>query len=236
MRAFIIVMTFLLGLSGQLTAQDFLNGAVTFSHKKEAYLTLATGEDIVGVVSRVRTKKGLIKQIDLVLADGEKVSYLPEQVSYMYLAPSGFDKLSNDLDKVYTRTRWNEDHSAHAEHIKAGYVYFETTEVMIKKKKMTMLLQLVNPGFANGIKVYFDPFAVKSGGLQMSGVQVTGGEDKSFYFRKGDGIAERVKSKNYKEIFPVYFGDCEALETAYPGRKKWHEVEKHVFIYSEECN
>lgn len=236
MRILIIVMTILLGMSIQMSAQSFLNGAEMFSHKKEAYLTLTTGEDIVGVVSRVRTKKGLIKQIDLVLADGENVTYMPEQVSHMYLAPSGFDKLSNELDKVYTRTRWKEDHSAHAEHIKAGYVYFETTEVMIKKKKMTLLLQLVNPGFANGIKVYFDPFAAQTGGLEMQGVQMTGGEDKSFYFRKDDGIAERVKSKNYKEIFPVYFGDCEAIETAYPGRKKWHEVEKHVFIYSEECN
>jgi hypothetical protein len=236
MRISIFVLTILLGLSSQLIAQNFLNGAVTFSHKKEAYLTLATGEDIVGMVDRVRTKKGLVKQIDLVLADGQEVSYMPEQVSYMYLAPSGFDKFINDYEKATTRTRWNEDQSAHAEHIKAGYVYFETTEVMIKKKKMTLLLQLVNPGFANGIKVYFDPFAVKSGGLQMSGVQVTGGEDKSFYFRKGDGIAERVKSKNYKEIFPAFFGDCDAIETAFPGRKKWHEVEKHVFFYSEECN
>lgn len=235
MRAFITVMTFLLGLSGQLTAQNFLNGAVTFSHKKEAYLTLATGEDIVGVVDRVRTKKGLVKQIDLVLADGKKVSYMPEQVSYMYLAPSGFDKLINDYTKVTNLTRWNEDQSAHAEHIKAGYVYFETTEVMIKKKKMTMLLQLVNPGFARGIKVYFDPFAVKSGGVQMSGIQMTGGEYKSYYFRKGDGIAERVKSGDYKEKFPLFFGDCAGMEAAYPGRKKWHEVEKHVFFYSEEC-
>ena len=142
-------------LASSLTAQDFLDGAFTFSSKKESYITLADGKELTGFIDDIDRKKGLIEEITIIDLNKKKIKLKPEEVKHMYIVPSGFDKLSSGMNNMYDATKWNEDKSAHAEHIKAGYVFFETTEVMVKKKKLTLLLQLLNPGFANKIKVFF---------------------------------------------------------------------------------
>ncbi|NUO02776.1 MAG: hypothetical protein HUU01_19380 [Saprospiraceae bacterium] len=218
-----------------MNAQSFLDGAYRFSGTKEAYVTLNTGETITSFVDDIKRKKGLIRSIELKDAAGKKTTLSPEQVKHMYVAPTGFDNLSRALDDANTISRWDEDKSAHAEYIKQGYVFFETTEVMVKKKKMTMLLQLVNPGFANGIKVYFDPMAAETGGLAVGGMQVTGGDKKSFYFKKGDKTAVKISKKNYEDEFSGLYGGCDAFKKEFAKNKKWSQVEKHVFFYSENC-
>lgn len=218
-----------------VNAQNFLDGAYRFSGTKEAYITLNTGETITSFVDDIKRKKGLISVIKLKDAAGKEVTLSPDQVKHMYLAPTGFDNLTQALDDANTVSRWNEDKSAHAEYIKQGYVFFETTEVMVKKKKMTLLLQLVNPGFANGIKVYFDPWATETGGLAVGGLQVTGGDKRSFYFKKGDKTAIKIGKGNYEDEFANLYGGCDAFKKKFGKKMKWSQVEEHVFFYSENC-
>ncbi len=218
-----------------LNGQDFLDGAYGFSHSKEAYFTLKTGEEITAFVDNVKRKKGLISSIEIKDAAGKKTSLSPDKVKHMYLPPTGFDKFSRALDAAGTATKWDQDHSAHAEHIKNGYVFFENTEVMVKKKKMTMLMQLINPGFANGIKVYFNPLATETGGLAVGNIQVTGGDDRSCYFKKGDKTAYLINKKNYSKEVNNLYGDCPDLAKAFDNKFKWSEAPRHVFHYSEKC-
>jgi hypothetical protein len=216
--------------------QDFLDGSFTFSSNKESYITLKDGKEIVGFIDDIDRKKGLIEEITIKDMDKKKIKLKPEDVKHMYIAPSGFDKLGKGVNVMNNMTKWDEDKSAHAAHIKDGYVFFESTEVMIKKEKMTLLMQLVNPGFARGIKVYFDPRASESASLGIGGITVAGGGAKSYYFKKGDKIAFKMEKKNYDDEFENLYGDCPDFKKEFAKEQGWSKVEKHVFFYSEKCN
>lgn len=235
MKIKILTGTFILACSCFLAGQDFLDGSSTFSGKKESYITLNDGKDITGFIDDIDRKKGLIEEIVIKDMNNKKIKLKPEDVKHMYIAPSGFDKLSTGTAVVHNATKWDNDKSAHAAYIKDGYVFFESTDVMIKKEKMRLLLQLINPGFANKIKVYFDPFAGETGGFSMGGIKVTGGDAKSYYFKKGDEVAFKMQKKNYEDEWNHLYGDCPDLNKEFAKKMGWSEVAKHVYYYSENC-
>ncbi len=224
-----------LSVTNILVAQDFLDGAFTFSSKKESYITLQDGKELIGFIDDIDRKKGLIEEITIIDAEKKKIKLKPEEVKHMYIAPSGFDKLARADRLLSNATKWDDDKSAHASHIKEGYVYFETVNVMIKKKQMTLLLQLLNPGFARNIKVYFDPLAGETASIGFGGITVAGGDAKSYYFKKGDNVAFRMHKKNYDEEFENLYGDCPELKKTFIKDMGWSRVEKHVFHHSEKC-
>lgn len=221
--------------SGVLMAQNFLDGSFTFSNKKESYITLKDGKEIVGFIDDIDRKKGLIEEIAIKDQNKKKIVLKPDDVKHMYIAPSGFDKLTTLDKKMYDATEWTEDQSIHNEFVKKGYVFFETTEVLIKKKKMTLLLQLLNPGFAKKIKVYFDPYADETMAVGFGGINVAGGDAKSYYVKKGDAVAFKLQKKNYEEEFENLYGDCPELKKEFAKKLGWSNVEKHIFFYSENC-
>jgi len=229
------LLIFFLCVTKMIVAQDFLDGAFTFSSKKESYITLQDGTELIGFIDDIDRKKGLIEEITIIDTNKKKIKLKPEDVKHMYIAPSGFDKLGRANNFLSDATRWNEDKSAHAQHIKDGYVFFETTEVMIKKKKMTLLLQLLNPGFARNIKVYFDPYAGETASIGFGGIKVAGGDAKSYYFKKGDNVAFRMEKKNYDEEFDNLYSDCPELKKTFIKDMGWSRVERHVFHHSEKC-
>lgn len=216
-------------------SQNFLDGNFTFSNKKESYLTLKDGTEITGTISDIDRKKGLIEEITIKNDKGKKISYKPEDIKFMYIAPSGYDKFSNAYSKMNDLTELNKDRKVNMEHIKEGYALFESTEVLIKKKKMTLLLQLLNPGFANKIRVYFNPYASESASLELGGFKVAGGDAKSYYFKKGDDVAYLLQKKNYEDEFEHLFGDCPELKKEFAKKLNWGNVEKHVYYYTESC-
>lgn len=224
-----------LSVTNILVAQDFLDGAFTFSSKKESYITLQDGKELIGFIDDIDRKKGLIEEITIIDAEKKKIKLKPEEVKHMYIAPSGFDKLARADRLLSNATKWDDDKSALASHIKEGYVYFETVNVMIKKKQMTLLLQLLNPGFARNIKVYFDPLAGETASIGFGGITVAGGDAKSYYFKKGDNVAFRMHKKNYDEEFENLYGDCPELKKTFIKDMGWSRVEKHVFHHSEKC-
>ncbi len=60
---------------------------------------------------------------------------------------------------------------------------------MVKKKKLTLLLQLLNPGFPNKIKVLFDPYAGETASFGFGSIKLAGGGAKTYYFKKGENVA-----------------------------------------------
>ena len=232
---FLILMSFLV-ITTSLSAQDFLDGASTFSSSKESYFTLMDGTEITAFIADIDRKKGLIEEITIKDADKKKRVLKPAEIKHMYLPPSGWDKLARADRMMGDITKWDDDKSAHATHIKDGYVYFETTEVMIKKNKMTLLLQLVNPGFGSKIKVFFDPYASESASFGVGGFTVAGGDAKSYYVKKGDEVAFKLQKKNYKEEWEHLYSDCPKLKEEYSKDLGWGEFERHVYFYENSCN
>jgi hypothetical protein len=235
MRTCTLCFCLIMTIGATLHGQNFLDGASFFSKDKEAFITLQNGDELVGYVDKIKRKKGLIESIALKGMDGAIYVMRAEQVSHMYLAPHGLDKLATSNRRAINIAKWDDDHSAHAQHIKKGYVFFETAEVMLKKKKATMLLQLINPGFANRIKVYADPRATETGGMSVGGMQVSGGDKKSYYISKDGTIAERLSKGSYAKTFDRLYGDCTAFSTAFEKNRSWSNVERHVFYYAEHC-
>ncbi|MEL6636905.1 MAG: hypothetical protein AAFW73_04540 [Bacteroidota bacterium] len=215
-------------------AQRFLPGSQSFSAKKTSYVTMEDGSEIKGSLRNFKRKKGLIKEIKVRTTDGEVMKISPAKVKNMYLPQSGLEKLAQALDLATDAQKWDNptvDQSIVGE----GYAYFEKSEVMIKKKKRTMLMMLLNPGYSSKVKVYFDPFAKESASAGVGGITLAGGDLKSYYIKKGDEVAYRIKRKDYKGEFPIIFKDCPSLITMHKDKLKWNEMALHIYTYTTEC-
>jgi len=225
-----------LAMSTAVFSQDFLEGNFTFSKKEKSYLTLTDGSEVIGFIDDIDRKKGLIEKIVIKDSTGKKREFLPQQLHHMYIAPTKWDKFAGGMDKSYDITKWDDDKSVNMAHIKQGYALFEYAEVKIKDKQLSLLLQLVNPGYAEKIKVYFDPQASETASVGIGGFTVAGGIAKSYYVKNGDAVAFKLEKKHYKEKHPALYGECEALKKAFPKNMDWEDFSRHVFTHAKECN
>ena len=217
------------------SGQDFLDGNFTFSSSKISYLTLADGSEVKGYIDDIDRKKGLIEKIVIKDSLGKKMEFLPQDIHHMYIAPSKWDKFAKGVDKMNDFTQWDKDNKVNLAHIKEGYALFEYSEVMIKKEKKSLLLQLINPGYSNKIKVFFDPQAKESASVGIGGFSVAGGQPKSYYVKVGNEVAYKLEKKHYEEEFSSLFGDCKAIHKAFPEEIDWYDFSKHVYIHATEC-
>lgn len=218
--------------ASSLSAQAaLLSPTYQFSKKKTSYVTLKDGTQLEGNVKDFDRKKGITKYIKLKATDGKTYKLKANEIKHAYFHPSGLSSYMSIFDDLKVQ-RWGKDLEEGL--FKDGYVYLENTQLQIKKKRQELLVQLLNPHFADGIRIYFDPFAKQSASLGVGPVTVAGGNAKSYYVKKtGDEVAVRLKKKDYREEFPAYFGDCPAVEAS--GKVKWIDLADHAFIYSTEC-
>lgn len=215
-----------------LVAQQFLSPSYGFSHKKTAYVLLSNGSEITGALKDIDRKKGLIKYVNIEDGDGKKHKLKAGSIKFMYLPPTAFDNLSKAVEFTHSAQKWNEK-KLNEDLINQGYVYFENAKVKIKKKESVLLMQLLNPTFAEKVRVYHDPFAKESMSLGVAGVDVLGGNDKSYYVL-GDGgkAAFRLYKKNYKDEFAGLWKKCPKIKQTYP-TVTWLEFAKHVAEYND---
>ncbi|MFK7908141.1 MAG: hypothetical protein AB8B69_23625 [Chitinophagales bacterium] len=206
--------------------------SLTFSHKKTSYITLMDGTKIKGTIKDIDRKKGLIEEIKIKDGNGKKHKLKPKSVKFMYLPPSGLDNVMKSLDMATSVSKWN-DEKLEQDLLNKGYIYFENTDVKIKKKTMNLLMQLLNPSFSKQVKVYHDPFAKETRSLNIGMVEVAGGNAKSYYIKAGDSNAAfKVQKKRYKDEFKPLWDDCSELITKYGDKIKWSELTQHVLDYS----
>lgn len=222
----------ILTLSAQTQAQELLSPSNSFSHKKTAYITLTDGTEVKCTIKKIDRKKGLIKEIKVRNEEGKKVKYKPDEIAYMYLPPSGLDKLGKALDFLEDAKKWT-DEKLEQDLLNQGYVYFEQSDVKLKKKTKSMLMQLLNPGFSRKVKVYHDPWAKESLSLGVGPVKVAGGIAKSYYVKLDtDKVAFRLKKKHYRSEFKLLWKSCPAVKDSVHDIR-WSEFTKHIITYTE---
>ncbi len=212
-------------------SQEFLTPTNTFSHEKTAYITLVDGTELEGTIDDVDRKKGMIESIRLIDTDGKEHDLESESVQHMYLPPSGLDQLQKAGNLMADAQKWN-DEKLNQDLFSNGYAYFELGEVMIKKEKQKLLMQLLNPSFSKAIKVYYDPLEKSTGSLSYGGLTLAGGIAKSYYVRRTDGEMIRLEKKNYEKEFGSLYEKCPSLVEKYPDGK-WRDLAKHVIAFSE---
>lgn len=229
----LLLFTFLFSISyGQKSY--FANPATGFSKKKTSYVTLQDGTELVGTLKKFDWKKGLFEGIVLVV-DDKKKKISADEISHMYLMPSGLSKIGDFYDLTDNEDKVV-DHSMNHERFKEGYVYFEQTECYYKKNKSKkILLQLLNAGFCNKVRVYNDPMASESAGVGIGSFKVAGGDAKSYYIKKGDAPAFKMKKKEYKDKAEDLFGDCKDFYDSIMGKLNWSKLGMHILDYSTEC-
>ena len=227
MRISILLVFLFAALS--LSAQEFASPSFSFSGKKPAYVTLNDGTVLEGNIKDLDRKKGLIEEVKISV-NGKKRKLEPSDIKHMYLAPSGWDNMTNALDKMGDAQRWDEDLDANK--LKEGYVYFETVAVLVKKKQRTLLMQLLNPATATGIRVYHDPFAKETMGAGIGGIQVVGGNAKSYYVKRGSAVAYRLYKKTYDEQYNMLYKGCDAILKA-EDAEKWSGFQNHINNFAQ---
>lgn len=207
-----------------ISAQNFLDSYNRFSRKADAIVILTNGEEIKAPIDRLKLSKGLIQEVTVKQAGKKRVLKVSE-IKNIYAKPSGLEKLGVVHKVGITPRKWNDDRSMHATYVKEGYVFYEQVTVLANKKRETFLLQLLNPGFANGIKIYTDPRASQSASVDVAGLTGAGDNAKSYYVKKGDEVAFRLYRKNYDDEFGHLYGDCKAFVKEFPKENGWHNIE-----------
>lgn len=223
----ILLCTFIFGA---LNAQRLLSPSLSFSHKKTAYITLTDGTEIQGNIKDIDRKKGLIEFIKLKDGKGKKHKLDADKIKHMYLPPSGLDKLGKIDEMLFDADNWDSE-NLNKDYIMQGLVYFELSDVKIKKKNRKLLMQLLNPEFSKQVKIYHDPFAKETMSLGIGPVTAIGGDAKSYYLAKGDGAAYKVKKKNYKDEFKPLFQSCDEMIKTYT-KPSWSDLVEHVIAFS----
>lgn len=217
-----------------LLAQDvtLLTPAYQYSKQKTAYLTLKSGKEIVGNVKDFDRKRGVIDYIKIETENGKVLRLEASKIKSAYLHPTALSSMNSFFDDLAVQ-RWGKE--LHEERFTDGYVYLETVTIRLNKKKtQQVLVQLLNPHFADGIRIYFDPFASKTAGISVGPVKLAGGNAKSYYVMKeGERVATYLHKSQYKKQFDKFFGDCSALASS--GNPKWADLANHAYLYATEC-
>lgn len=211
----------------------FTDAVEIFSKKKISYVTLADGEEIEGNIKRMKTTKGLMKELKLKMADGSEKVLLPGDIQSMYLAQNEWDKVLEAAKMDVTK--WD-DEDVNSERLKDGYAYFESVEVNYRKKKTeTLLLQMVNPSFSNKVKVFFDPLAAETTSASVGGIKLAGGIDKSYFIKTEGEVGYRLKKKDYKDSAQGIMGDCKPYWNKIKKDLSWSDFPEHLFNHASAC-
>ncbi|MCR9064714.1 MAG: hypothetical protein NXI00_12150 [Cytophagales bacterium] len=220
MKSTIILVLLLIGQSA--FSQAFMPGFDMFSHKKPAHLTLADGTKIEGEIARLQRKRNNISGIDMEI-NGEKITYAPEEVKEMYLPAHGLNKFSLKSENTFNTSKTYD-----LDMINEGYGFFENTEVAFGGKVQTLMMQLVNPDFANKVKIYFDPMAMETMKVGI-GPMSTGGIDRSYYIKVGDEPAYKLSKANFKDELPKIFASCPEMQKKVSKKPNWKELPKYFY-------
>lgn len=233
----LFVLAIVLTTSMAAIAQDFQKPTMSFSRKKPMYVTLTDGTEVSGTLKKFKYEKSLIEELVIVdSVSGKKTKITPDEIAFMYVMPSGLDKLQKIMDFTEDATQWMNP-SLDKDIINKGYIYFEQSEVVLKKNKTeTLLMQLLNPTFSSYIKVYHDPRAKETMTASVGGVKVAGGDAKSYYIKKGDAPAAKVLKKEYAEQFSNLYSDCDAVKSKYNSNIKWTSLNEHIVEYTKAKN
>lgn len=231
MKRVLFTLAILIGASSlPALAQQFITPNGSMSTKKPGTLTTTSGEVIEGTLRSLSFKKGLVKKISIETADGTKMKFTGEDVSAFAFPPSAFGKFASTMEASSTLERLGT--ADFDEIIDREFVYYEQGLIPGRKERL-LLMQLINPGFDSKIKVYHDPFARETMSVGVGGMDLAGGNAKSYYVTKGD-LTIKAEKKHYDEQFVELFGDCPTMLQNYPD-PSWSDFAEHVFVYDQLC-
>ena len=222
--------------SSILLAQNLLEPVFIFSAKRNAIFSLTNRDTIKGRLIFSKMKKGLFDTITIKDKEGKKHKLKASEISNMYLPIGGLNDFVTKYSKYDNVSNWDDDSSLNQEYITDGYAYYEQVEIIINKEKRFLLMQLLNPAYCKKIKVYHNPNSGETAGWASHGLTVAGGHTKSYYVKKENNIAFKLKKKSFDEEFLNLFSDCDTFMKKNGEKPKWEDFEELIYEYATTCD
>jgi len=228
----VIVLTVVFCLFSLATqAQYFLAPVNNIPYGKECKVVTKAGEKMEGKITGVLYIKNMLRSFTIKDEAGEKHKFKADQVNTVEMKIGKLAKIDAVMSSGNTAS--DAKQAAFGELMNRDWMTLEQA-LLPKKKNKYRLLQLLNPGFDSQIKVYQDPNAKKTMGVGVGGVNLIGGEAKSYLIVKNGEKAILVKKKKYKKQFAQLFGDSpEVMKLKEEGKIKFKEFANHTFIYDQ---
>lgn len=194
----------LLAAFGTLKAQDFVEPFSDFFSMKECYVITNSGEEIQGKLRGATDSKGFIVKLTIIDEQGVRHKFKASQIQRFAIRPDGFTKMNTINDKT-TSIR----HAVKTDYhniLDREWIYFDT-QLLPRSKKRVGMLQLLNPGLDDFIKVYNHPNGSKSMPIRLKGIPLVGGEERTFLVVKDEGKTEIVRKASYEKAYDRIFAD-----------------------------
>ncbi len=227
-----LILVLLMAVFGQmLQAQSFATRFQLFSRSAPSFVDLQSGETLAGHLYKVKAKKGLFTRVTFTdTVKGETRILMASEIASMKLVPHKIARLGAVIEATQSFSRME---NSDFDQLSTDFVYFQQA-TLTDKNNTPVLLQKINPGFDTKIQVYDDPRAKETKGLDVRGVEVTGGNLKSYYLIR-NGKAVKIEKSTYKKEFAKIYGNCPELTKTFPDID-WLDFPEHVATHEKHCN
>lgn len=215
--------------STTMQAQQLLPEVEFFSKDKSGFLVRKDGSRVSFKLDQFKGKKGVIESIKGKTDDGQEFEYAAADIQEMGLPPSGFGRGMSGLQSTSSILKASK---TDVNEVKRDTILFY--HEYLDDQQRDVMLQLLNPDFAQKIRIYHDPAAGTTSGIgSIGGVRLTGGVDKGFYVRAGNKTF-RLRKGEYEKRFDELFGSCPAVRQNYPSTA-WRDFPNHVYYFEKKC-
>lgn len=220
----------LLVLAFQAQAQSFLTPYSTFISEKPSYVITQEGDSIYGKLRSVIEQGNFIKRINIKDENGLVHKFKAEQIKRFATQPGNFAKFETLSEQSTSLRQFIK--TDFRDVMEREWLIYDR-ELLPRRNNKYGLLQLLNPGFDQHIKVYDHPNGSKSMPIRLAGIRVVGGEDRTLLVVKDNQQAVIVRKASYKQSFTDLFGDEPELIKAIDGRPKFEDFAQHIFAYND---
>lgn len=220
----------LVALVSEVASQEFATPYDNFFSDRLAYVITQEGDSISGYLRNGTVASGFIRRITLIDQVGNKRKFKAAQLQRFAIQPDFFAKLdavaSNSISiRQSIQTDFDEI-------LDRDWLIYDSHNIPRRKGK-TGLFQLLNVDFDQHIKVYYHPYGSKSMPLSLGGVNIVGGENRTFMVVKDNQKPQIVRKAKYEKAFVELFGDDPDFLQAWQRKAKFRDFAQHIALYNE---
>ena len=211
-------------------AQGFTEPFTDFFSERQCYVITNSGERIVGWLRSATESRGFITRLSLKDVDDRVHKFKAEDLQSFSVKPDFVSKLSavaessNSIREILDTN--------HEDILERGWIHYDTQNMPRRKRKMA-LLQLMNPTFDEHIKVYYHLNGSKSMPVSLGGINLTGGEERTFWVVKGDSKPIIVRKASFKKYYNLLFADEPDMFKRIGGKPDFEAFAQYIQTYNE---
>lgn len=214
---------------GPVMAQGFVEPFTDYFSERECYVITNSGDRIVGWLRSANETNGFITRLSLKDVDGQVHKFKAGDIQGFSVKPDLVSKLSA-LSESSNSIREIMD-TDHEEIMSRGWIHYDA-QVMPRRKKKMALLQLLNPTFDEHIKVYYHLNGSKSMPISVGGINLVGGEERTYWVVKGNSKPLIVRKASFKKYYNALFADEPEMLKLLAGKPDFDAFAQYIQTYN----